>query len=192
MKKKERWVIWVPCKGYVRRYLLTNFNRPDEDWPEIVNLKPDKVLLQSFYNHLKRNYNPSAHPSRNYPVMVPIEYTRTAFNRYGWELSDRELIEFNNELEARVKSILFSYVLSMRTIGMSVPTTIARFRRMTGITEDDWQEDAIRKWVQRHVPKGLNKPFDEITKKLEENLCARLSETGHISKQGFYNYINTL
>jgi len=114
--KKERWVIWMPCKGYVRRYLLTNFNRPDENWAEIVNLKPDKVLLQSFYNHLKRNYTPSVHASRNYPVMVPIEYTRTAFNRYGWELSDRDLLEFNNELEARVKGILYSYVVSMRVI----------------------------------------------------------------------------
>lgn len=189
MKKKERWVIWMPCKGYVRRYLLMNFNKPDEQWPEIVNLKPDKVLFQSFYNHLKRNYTPSVHSSRNYPVTVPIEYTRTAFNRYGWELSDRDLLEFNNELEARVKGIFHSYVVSMRVIGLSVPDIITRFRRMTGITEDDWQDDAMRKFIQRHVPKGLNQPFEQITKNLEKNLCARLSDVGHLTKQGFYNYI---
>lgn len=192
MKKKERWVIWMPCKGYVRRYLLKNFNKPDEQWAEIVNLKSDKVLQQSFYNHLKRNYTPSVHNSRNYPVTVPIEYTRTAFNRYGWELSDRELLEFNNELEARVKSILYSYVVSMRVLGLSVPDIISRFRRMTGITEDDWQEDAIRKFIQRHVPKGLNRDFEQITKNLEKNLCARLSNVGHITKQGFYNYTDTI
>ena len=35
--KQDRFAVWVPCKGYVKRWLLANFNRPDEYWQELVN-----------------------------------------------------------------------------------------------------------------------------------------------------------
>ena len=188
---EERWVIWMPCKGYVKRWLLANFNRPDYNWPEIVNLSADKVLLNSFYNHLRRNYTPRGEQrevSSRYTDKVAIEYTQTAFNRYGWSLTDKELTEFNNELEARVRLLMRNYIMALRMIGVPVCKCIQSFRKMTGITEWDWSDDSIRRDLVRHIPKGIDNDFSQIISKIQENVCAQMTTLGQLSKQGFFNY----
>lgn len=194
-KLKERWVVWMPCKGYVKRWLVANFNRPDYNWPEIVNLGSDKVLQKSFYNHLKRGYAPRGGErdvNSRYPEQVAIEFTKTAFYRYGWRLSDRELVEFNNELEARVRLLLRSYATAMRTMGVSVNDTIQGFRVMTGIGEGDWSEDSIRKDILRHVSPRIDGSFREFMLKLAENVCAQMTEMGQLTRQGCEVYTKNL
>lgn len=46
--KQDRFAVWVPCKGYVKRWLLANFNRPDEYWQELVNLSPNREFADDF------------------------------------------------------------------------------------------------------------------------------------------------
>ena len=193
MEKKERWVLWMPCKGYVKRWLLANFNRPDENWPEIVNLGTDKVLQKSFYNHLKRNYAPRGEEkdvSSRYTEMVAIEYTKTAFDRYGWQLTDREMVEFNNELEARVRTLLRSYALAMRALGVRTCYIIRGFRSMTGISEFDWSDDSIRKDILRHVSSRIDANFGELLLKVGKNVCAHLANLGQLTQRGskLYEY----
>lgn len=193
MEKKERWVLWMPCKGYVKRWLLANFNRPDENWPEIVNLGTDKVLQKSFYNHLKRNYAPRGEVkdvSKRYTEMVAIEYTKTAFDRYGWQLTDRELVEFNNELEVRVRTLLRSYALAMRALGCKTCYIISGFREMTGISEFDWSDDSIRKDILRHVSSRIDANFSELLLKVGKNVCAHLANLGQLTQRGakLYEY----
>ncbi len=186
-KEKERWVVLMPCKSYVKRWLLSNFNKPDENWPEIVNFGPDKVLQKSFYNHLKRNYTPRGQQwdvSSRYNENVAIEFTKTAFDRYGWELTDRELIEFNNELEARVRLLLRSYALGMRSMGVRVSYIIKGFRQMTGITEFEWADDSIRKDILRHVSSRIDANFGEILLKVGKKVCAHLSNLGQLTNKG--------
>lgn len=52
MTKKDRFVCWLPCKPYVKQFLLYNFNAPDDTWTEIVNLSPDKELQNDFLSRL--------------------------------------------------------------------------------------------------------------------------------------------
>ena len=190
---EERWVIWMPCKGYVKRWLLANFNKPDHRWPEIVNLRADKVLQNSFYNHLRRNYSPRGEQrdlGTRYPEQVAIEYTKTAFDRYGWSLTDRELIEFNNELEARVRLLMRNYVMALRSMGVPVGKCIQSLRQMTGITEWDWSDDSIRRDLVRHIPKGIDRDFREILLKVRQNFCAQMTNLGQLTRQGYLNYVN--
>jgi len=181
----------MPCKPYVKRWLLANFNRPDEKWSEIVNLRPDKVLQKSFYNHLKRNYTPRGEDkdvSSRYTESVAIEFTKNAFDRYGWQLSDRELIEFNNELEARVRLLLRSYAMAMRPLGVSVANIIKGFRNMTRITEDDWSYDSMRKDLLRHVSVEKDVNYKKLLLKVAENVCAQMADLGQLTKQGLFAY----
>ena len=190
---EERWVIWMPCKGYVKRWLLANFNKPDHRWPEIVNLRADKVLQNSFYNHLRRNYSPRGEQrdlGTRYPEQVAIEYTKTAVDRYGWSLTDRELIEFNNELEARVRLLMRNYVMALRSMGVPVGKCIQSLRQMTGITEWDWSDDSIRRDLVRHIPKGIDRDFREILLKVRQNFCAQMTNLGQLTRQGYLNYVN--
>ena len=50
MTKKDRFVCWLPCKPYVKQFLLYNFNAPDDTWTEIVNLSPDKELQNDWHD----------------------------------------------------------------------------------------------------------------------------------------------
>ena len=54
MTKKDRFVCWLPCKPYVKQFLLYNFNAPDDTWTEIVNLSPDKELQNDFLSRLAK------------------------------------------------------------------------------------------------------------------------------------------
>lgn len=49
IKKRDRFVCWLPCKPYVKEFLLANFNAPDEVWDEIVDLSPDRELQADFW-----------------------------------------------------------------------------------------------------------------------------------------------
>lgn len=191
-QKIERWVVWIQCKGYTKKYLLSNFNSADDDWPEIVNLASDKVLHRSFINHLTRsNHQRDKRISnKRYPVTVPIEINKNIFNRYGWELTDTEQVEFNAEVEQRVKLILHTYVSMMSITGMSIKECIRRFRLATGINEFDWDEDSIRKEISRHCKVNGKEEFEQICKNITKKVCAILSENGLITKQGEDEYEN--
>ena len=45
----------MPCKGYVKAYLLLNFRHADPDWPELVNLSSDKALHDYFLTLLRKS-----------------------------------------------------------------------------------------------------------------------------------------
>lgn len=189
-KNNERWVVWIACKGYSKKYLLANFNDPDDEWPEIINLSSDKNLHRSFINHLSRGSRQRDKRISNnrYPLMVPIEINRNIFYKYGWELTDTEQVQFNNEIEQRVKLMLHTYVSMMSVTGITIKDSINRFRELTGITEFDWDDDSIRKEISRHCKLTGKEEFEQLCKNINKKVCAILSENGLITKQGLNEY----
>ena len=138
--------VWMPCKGYVKRWLLANYNRPDENWPELVNLSANRDLADDFRRRLIRGEARRDQSLRGrYTTRVAIEITMDTFQRYGWELSPTETLHFNTRLEREVKQVLHTYSAMLSVTGLSIADRIKRFRRATGITELDWDTDSIRK-----------------------------------------------
>lgn len=186
--KSERFRLLLPCKGYVKAYLLSNFNRPDEDWPEIVNLSSDKTLHDLFVRMLSKNdchYDKRTKCSYRYTVSIEITYDQ--FRRYGWMLSTTDTMTFNKILEHRVKNMLYSFVSTFRMTGMPISECIIRFRRRTRINEFDWDTDSIRKDLQRHLNTDFN-ALDDFYKKIEEKVWCTLSQSGTITEQGKEEY----
>ena len=183
-KNRDRWVVWVPCKGYVKRWLIANFNRPDEHWQEIVNLSSCKELAEDFKKRLVR------HEARrdkivkgHYTTRVAIEITEDTFNRYGWSLTPTEALAWNSMVERKVKMVLHTYNSMLSITGLSISERIKRFRHATGITELDWDTDSIRKELQRN-----SEDFEQIVKKIEQKCWALLSKNGLITEQGILEY----
>ena len=188
-KNRDRWVVWVPCKGYVKRWLIANFNRPDEHWQEIVNLSSCKELAEDFKKRLVR------HEARrdkivkgHYTTRVAIEITEDTFNRYGWSLTPTEALAWNSMVERKVKMVLHTYNSMLSITGRSFSERIKRFRHATGITELDWDTDSIRKELQRNSKVSAEEDFEQIVKKIEQKCWALLSKNGLITEQGILEY----
>lgn len=186
---KDRMAVWVPCKGYVKRWLLANYNRPDDNWAELVNLSPNRELAEDFRRRLIRGEARRDNSVRGrYTTQVAIEISMDTFNRYGWMLSPTETLHFNSRLERDVKQVLHTYSAMLSVTGMSIAERIKRFRKATGITENDWDTDSIRKELQRNAKIDAKDDFEKICKKMEQKCWAVLSKSGHITEQGKEEY----
>lgn len=182
---KDRMAVWVPCKGYVKRWLLANYNSPDDNWAELVNLSPNRELAEDFRRRLIRGEARRDNSVRGrYTTQVAIEISMDTFNRYGWMLSPTETLHFNSRLERDVKQVLHTYSAMLSVTGMSIAERIKRFRKATGITENDWDTDSIRKELQRNAKIDAKDDFEKICKKMEQKCWAVLSKSGHITEQG--------
>lgn len=186
---KDRMAVWVPCKGYVKRWLLANYNSPDDNWAELVNLSPNRELAEDFRRRLIRGEARRDNSVRGrYTTQVAIEISMDTFNRYGWMLSPTETLHFNSRLEREVKQVLHTYSAMLSVTGMSIAERIKRFRKATGITENDWDTDSIRKELQRNAKIDAKDDFEKICKKMEQKCWAVLSKSGHITEQGKEEY----
>ena len=182
---KDRMAVWMPCKGYVKRWLLANYNSPDDNWAELVNLSPNRELAEDFRRRLIRGEARRDNSVRGrYTTQVAIEISMDTFNRYGWMLSPTETLHFNSRLEREVKQVLHTYSAMLSVTGMSIAERIKRFRKATGITENDWDTDSIRKELQRNAKVNGDDGFELICKKMEQKCWAVLSKSGHITEQG--------
>lgn len=182
---KDRMAVWVPCKGYVKRWLLDNYNSPDDNWAELVNLSPNRELAEDFRRRLIRGEARRDNSVRGrYTTQVAIEISMDTFNRYGWMLSPTETLHFNSRLERDVKQVLHTYSAMLSMTGLSIAERIKRFRKATGITENDWDTDSIRKELQRNAKVNGDDGFELICKKMEQKCWAVLSKSGHITEQG--------
>lgn len=190
-KKKDIFRVIVPCKGYVKAYLLANFGRPDEDWAELVNLSSDKALHDYFISLLRRgdeHYDSQLKGAR-YRYQVSVEITYDQFNRYGWLLTMTDTMRFNAMLERRVKQMLYSYVGALRITGMPLMECIRRFRERTRIEEWMWDTDSIRKDLQRHLCFDPTM-MEDFLRKIEQNVWLTLSKCGTLTEEGLHNYID--
>ena len=188
-KKKDRFRVIVPCKGYVKAYLVANYNRPDEDWPELINLSSDKPLHDIFLSMLQRGeerYDSRTKGTR-YRYQVSIEITWDQFQRYGWLLTMTDTMRFNAMLESRVKCILYNYVGMLRVTGLPLMECIRRFRDRTHIDEWMWDTDSIRKDLQRHLAYDPSL-MEDFLRKIEQNVWSTLSKCGTVTAQGIKYY----
>lgn len=187
--KKDIFRVIMPCKGYVKAYLLSNFRHPDTDWPELVNLSSDKVLHDYFLTLLRKSEQ--RHDGRlkgtRYHCQVSIEITYDQFQRYGWLLSMTGTQKLNTLLEQRVKQMLYAFVGSLRMTGLPLMDCVRRFRERTGISEWLWDTDSIRKDLQRHLEYDPA-IMDDFLQKIEKNVWRTLSRCGTVTQQGEQEY----
>ena len=189
MTKKYRFVCWLPCKPYVKQFLLYNFNAPDDTWTEIVNLSPDKELQNDFLSRLAKpgRYENRYRNLARYTANVAVEIRRDDFYRYGWAMSNTEVVAFGSKVERRIKQMLFLYLDTHVSIGIPLSTAIRNFQNSFGFDDDTWSYETIRREYNRH---GYRKTVENTTilDFINRIILGKLSEFGTISQQGKMAY----
>lgn len=190
-RNKDRFVCWVPCKPYVKQFLLQNFNAPDDKWAEIVNLGADKQLQHEFRRRLThpcgRFDNKYSSLSR-YSVVVPVEISRDDFYRYGWALTNTEAVGFSTIVERRVKTMLCTFLDVHKSFGIPLSVAIRKFQAKFGFSEDIWPYDSIRREYNRNGMKEDNPLAAQLFQKINQIVMVNLSRNGTISQQGLKVY----
>ncbi len=189
--RKDRFVCWLPCKPYVKQFLLANFNAPDEVWSEIVNLSGDKELQADFLNRIDKQgrYENKYRNLFRYTAVVPIEIRRDDFYRYGWSISNTEAVNFGTKVERRIKQMLFLYLDTNVCLGVPLSTAIRKFQSKFGFNEDTWSYDTIRREYNRHGYKNTSGDMT-IFAYIDKIILGKLSAFGTISQKGKAAYEN--
>ena len=190
MKKKDRFACWLPCKPYVKQFLLINFNAPDSRWDEIINLSSDRDLQDDFVRRLKKRDTRNDDKYVNlyrYTTKVPIEISRDTFYRHGWILTNTDAVGFGAKVEHRVKQILFLYLDTYVSMGIPLSVAIRNFQSLFCFDDDSWPYDSIRREYNRH---GCAKRDDTPTifEHFNKLIMDKLSQFGTISQQGKKTY----
>lgn len=183
--KDEPCVVWMPCKVYVKKYLLENFGKPDSLIADMVDLSGDKTLHRMFLAHLKRGSQrrDSEQVSSRYTEMVAVELKAEHVKRHGYLLTSTELTEVNRQMEERVKHILRTYYMMLSCVGVSVEKCIERFRSRTGIDEDDWSTDSMAKEIRRHCEMDNGDVYRALIRRMEKRCWKMLKAAGMIREE---------
>lgn len=182
---------WLPCKPYVKQFLLANFNAPDEVWDEIVDLSSDRELQADFLGRLGKQgrWENKYRNNTRYTASVPIEIRKDDFYRYGWSISNSDVVGFGIKVERRIKQMLFLYLDTNVCMGLPLSAAIRNFQSKFGFNEDSWSYDTIRREYNRHNGKKTanNQTIFEYIDKI---IMGKLSDYGTISQQGRIVYEN--
>ncbi|MCX6231116.1 MAG: hypothetical protein NTZ33_06190 [Bacteroidetes bacterium] len=181
------YLVSLPVKPYVKRFLELNFGDP-------VDLKKDKKLYNYFRRCLTKprlTYDKTrcAEISNYYNENAGIVISEDDFYRYGWELSKTDVVAFGREIEANAKFFMKN-IVSFYCSHMEFSRSVRYFQEKYGFTEDIWQYDSIVKDFQRNGLKFKVEFSKEITEKIEKIILLNLSDKRTISTKMIENYAN--
>ena len=158
--KKDRFFVWLPCKTYVKVWLVINFPSPDNKWPEAVNISSDLQLSNALKEKLSKpstRYEKRMATNSKYTERIPIEISQDTFYRYGWELSATETNNFNQLIENRIKSDLLRYLELSVSFGSSIAAAIRGWYELSGFNDITFPSESIRKFFLRHRSENCKK-----------------------------------
>ena len=181
----EPCVVWMPCKAYVKKYLLENFGKPHDMITDLVDLTGDKRLHKMFIHHLAKGSKRRESEKKNtkYSEMVAVEVTPETVRRYGYLLTATELAEVNRHLEERVKMMLRTFYMMLSCVGVSLERCIVRFRDRTGLDEEDWSTDSMAKEIRRHCDIDNGDVYQMLIRRMEKRCWRMLKVAGMVREE---------
>lgn len=175
MGKNDKFVVWLPCKPYVRQYLINNYIGDGED--DVVDLRKNSYLHNDFVSRLTKDGRWEKKYSNlyRYKTMVAVRISRDEFYRYGFSLANSEVVSFGLILERNIKNKMFLYVDLAVGMGMQISVAIRRFQKNHGFDEDSWPYETIRRIYNRHSRDARLNQSMSIYDFIDKNIMGKLS-----------------
>lgn len=150
---KDYYLITIPCKPYVRRFLVNTYGHP-------VNLKSDKHAFRYFRLLLQRKMFRNNHRTgfkRNgkmiYRTEVEIILDNDTFKHYGYGMSRQAVIDFNAFFEGYIKKVGRTFIAALESSGWKRWHAIREYQDTFGFREDEYSGEAILQDLKRHPEK---------------------------------------
>lgn len=176
MAKKERFFVWLPCKTYVKAWLVRNYSASDRKWPDGVNLSGNHILFTALKDKLRKpsnRYDKRMEVNSKYTERVPLEISEDVFYRNGWELTPTDINDINQRIEALIKMELRIFLEVHVMLMGNITKSIQAFYAYSGFSEATWPEESIRRYYYRNCrrnPSKNNVISEQISKIIMVNM----------------------
>lgn len=158
----EKFVVTIPVKPYVKRYIELNYGNPTDFYPY-----PDiqREFLRCLRKPTTRRDKQFEDKLCTYTESIDILISQDHFYRYGWDVSKTDVVVFGKKFETEIKCKMHNTVNAYRGLGLSIKDSILRFQSHFGMEEEYWNYESIKKEYYRRRP---DEPIDFITEIIEK------------------------
>ena len=145
----NNYTVVIPCKPYVKKFLIDNYGNP-------VDIRKDKYLYKYFKNVLDRKLyrNNSRYSFKKYGKMIYREevifiINEETFERDGFSIHHNDIIDINSLFEGYIKKIISVFVFALISCGHKTISAINEAQKLFNFSEDDMSTDLILKSCKR-------------------------------------------
>lgn len=191
-----KFLVKIPCKPYVKRFLEINFGDPDNlNSGKAVDISKDKALYAEFRSKLeKKSYRHellfNTYAFKRYSDEINIKISQDDFYRFGWELSKTDIVYMNQVFEGRTKILMYTIVGSRVAMGISLTDSIDYFQDKFFFPEDIWPKESIYKDCQRNLDIEKNSISQSISELIDKITLETLSRNRTILRKAKFIYEN--
>jgi len=175
----QTFVVSVPVKPYVKRFIEINFGSP-------ANFTSNAEVNKFFLGLLRKpsTTRDKQYPEQlfNYSTITEVAISQHDFYHFGWELTRTDIVAFGKHFEEKAKFMMRSFVGVYVAAGMPIFKSINLFQERFLFDDSQWDYNTIKKDFYRN---GTNAKIDfgnEIFSKIDQILLRNLYTLGTISK----------
>ena len=178
----QKFVIKVPVKTYVKRFLEINYGEP-------INFSENTKSHQFFKSLLQKTntgFNKHTEFKPFYPMVVEVEISEHDFEHFGWDFPFTGVVSFNRYFEKQAKMLMRNIIGVNVSLGMPIKTAIENFQFRFKFDEDVWKAESIKKDFYRYGKLDAVDFNNEIFKKIERIVLQNLYDKRTVSLKLFY------
>lgn len=188
------YTISIITKPYIKRFLINTYGNP-------ANVCSSPILREKLNNSLikpiRRHDKVYDKKLKGYTENIDVVISADQFYRYGWELSNTDMISFNKLAEQEIKLIMRNFVSTCLVLKMPVKDAIELFQEHYEFDDDDWNYQSIKKDFYRngyHPKTNFNQILQNTINQTVKNIfLANVSLAGdRFAAHKNYQYENSI
>lgn len=168
----KNFIVTVPVKPYVKRYIELNYGNP-ADFSSDASLQ--KLVHKCLSNPSTRYENKYENKLCTYTERIGIAISEDYFYRYGWQFTYTEIVNFGKTFEFVIKTKMILIVGTYTGMGLSFRHAIERYQERSGLSEQDWPYESIKKDYYRNKPREKINFFPQIISQIDKLILVKLS-----------------
>lgn len=143
------YTISIIAKPYIKRFIQNTYGDP-------ANINSSPILREKLISSLTKpcyKYDNTRYDKQifGYTETIEIIITNDQFYRYGWELSNTDMIAFNKLAEHEIKLVMRNFISTCLYLpNMQIKDAIELFQKQFNFTDEDWSFSAIQKDFYRN------------------------------------------
>ena len=158
-------IVEIQTKKYVHHFLDTNFGSPSDiqEYPLLYD-----IFILCLRMRSKKEYNLS--PDL-YSEKSDVLIRNSDFYNHGWVIDNYYIKLFNNFIEELMK-IHMRMTVGQLSAYRTIDSAIEKYREITGLVQELWSTEAIKKDFYRHGFK-TDKDLNQIIREHNEKIIIR-------------------
>jgi len=166
------FIVFVPVKPYVKRFIETHFGLPANFIPH----SNEYNLVQRCLCDPRIKYDGKLETKMGtYTEKIEILVSQDIFYRFGWEFTRTDTVYFGKYFERQLKFYMVNYISIYIGLGLSIKEAIKQFQDFYDMEEQYWSFESISKYYYRHKPKKRFEFYDHLITQVNQLFVVALS-----------------